>query len=135
VSKATTTGNNSGDNGEDNNDGGDNDYNIETTYSHMKRSRKEEEESNFKIPKAWMHTLGALIVTNIVAVVVAGISLYVDVQLLKSRSVDQMRAINNLQDIVLYGRRPSSLDSLGRRHSNSGLNSDLNSSNLDPDSE
>jgi len=120
VSKATTTDNNIDDNDSGDRDG-DNDYNIKT-YSHMKRSRREEEESHFKIPKVWLHTLGALIVTNIVTVVVAGISLYVDVQLLKSRSVDQMRAINNLQDIVLYGRYPGS----SKHHSGSNGSDDSN---------
>lgn len=68
---------------------------------------------HFKIPKAWLHTLGALTVTQIISVLIVGISMYIDIKVLQrqfereaqtSRQAFEQQAekIEKLEDLINF---------------------------------
>lgn len=99
MSPTPTTGNN------DSNDDRDEEHDSfssirDSIIKDSTREKRNKDDGYFRISKTWLHTIGALLTANIITVVGVGISLYVDVQVLKKTAADQTSAIRSLQTFV-----------------------------------
>src|SRR5690348_1053909 len=70
-----------------------------------------------KVSKAWLHIFGGLLVTQIATIITIGISMYIDIRIIKKdisgmedKMYDQRIAIENLQHAFIYGEMPDRLN-------------------------